>query len=101
MDPTAALVGFLQYMGWGVYVPVVLAGIGFFSVVAPFYPSTWPGAAVVHKLALLVGRATPAVPAGATVPTFVEPTVLPSPVAKTMTIPVKQAGGPQHPGNVK
>ena len=53
----------LQTLGYGAYVPVALALIGLFSAVSTIYPPTAPGAAGVHKLALLFGRAAPAVPA--------------------------------------
>ena len=62
MDP-ATLAALMQSLGWGAYVPVALALIGLFSAIATVYPPTAPGAAVVHKLALLIGRAKPATPA--------------------------------------
>jgi len=57
------IVTMMQTLGWGAYVPMVLAVIGAFSLIATVYPPTWPGAAVVHKLALLFGNAKPATPA--------------------------------------
>jgi len=60
------LTAMLQALGWGAYVPVALALIGLFSAVSTIYPPTAPGAVVVHKLALLFGRAAPAVPASTT-----------------------------------
>lgn len=64
MDPTTLIMAFMTQMGWGVYIPLVLAIIGLFSAISTVYPATWPGANVVHKLAGLIGNAKPAVPAG-------------------------------------
>lgn len=64
MDPlTLQLTQFLISAGYAAYVPLLLAFIGLFSVVATVYPTTWKGAAAVHKLALLLGNAKPANPA--------------------------------------
>lgn len=62
MDPT--IVAVMTQLGWAQYVPVVLALIGLASAVSAVWPPTWPGAAMIHKIALLVGHARPAVPAG-------------------------------------
>ncbi len=61
-DPVATL---LSSLGYGKYVVLWLALVGTFSHLAPFYPPTWPGAALVRSLALLVGHAKPAVPVSA------------------------------------
>jgi hypothetical protein len=37
--------------------------VGAASVLATVYPPTWKGAATIHKIALLVGKAAPATPA--------------------------------------
>jgi hypothetical protein len=50
-------------LGLGAYVPLVLAVIGLASVVSTVYPQTWAGALAVHKIALLIGKASPAAPA--------------------------------------
>lgn len=63
MDPTT-LSALMTQLGWGAYVPVVLAVIGLFSAISTVYRPTWPGASVVHKIALLFGHAKPATPAG-------------------------------------
>lgn len=60
MTTITTLLTSLGYAGW---VPVVLAGVGFFSAVATIYPPTWPGSATIHKLALLLGNAKPETPA--------------------------------------
>lgn len=62
MEPTL-VVSILNAMGKGAYVPAVLSVIGAASAVATVYPNNWKGAAFVHKLALLIGKATPANPA--------------------------------------
>jgi hypothetical protein len=62
-DPTL-LAQALNALGLGAYLPVALALIGLASAIATVYPPSWPGAAVLHKLALLFGRAAPAAPAG-------------------------------------
>lgn len=54
----------LNELGAGAYIPVAFAVIGLFSAVATVYPQTWPGASIVHSIALLFGKATPATPAG-------------------------------------
>lgn len=66
--------GVLAATGHGDLIPLLAATItvgtsivGFFSVVASIYPPTWKGAATVHKLALLVGKAAPAVPASTSI----------------------------------
>lgn len=65
----------LDSLGYGAYVPAVLSVVGAFSAVAAVYPANWKGAATIHKLALLVGNAKPAVPA-VSVATVVTPAVL-------------------------
>lgn len=72
MDPVTAATTTLQALGYGAYVPIILAVVGLFSAVSTIYPATWPGAAAVHKAALLIGNAKPAVPAA---PTSVTSTV--------------------------
>lgn len=62
MDPVTSFDNILTLAGYGKFVPVVLAGVGFFSVLSTFYPPTWKGANTVHKLALLVANAKPLVP---------------------------------------
>jgi hypothetical protein len=62
-DPTL-LAQALTALGLGAYLPVALALIGLASAIATVYPPSWPGAAMLHKLALLFGRAAPATPAG-------------------------------------
>jgi hypothetical protein len=59
------IVQLLTSLGEGAYIPVVLTVIGAASALSTVYPSTWKGAAIVHKVALLFGRAAPAVPASA------------------------------------
>lgn len=82
MDNTTFAVQFLNYIGEGAYVPVLLAGIGAFSTIATVYPANWYGAATVHKLALMIGNAKPAVPA-TSVATVISPAILaPAPVDK-------------------
>lgn len=63
MDPTTFPMQLLTALGLGAYVPLVLSGIGFFSVLSTVYPETWPAAKYVHIFALLLGKAAPAVPA--------------------------------------
>lgn len=63
MDPVSALDAGLTSLGYGAYVPVVLAVVGLFSAISTVYPATWPGSKVVHTIALLKGNAKPAVPA--------------------------------------
>ncbi len=48
------------------------------SAVSTFYPPTWRGAATVHKLALMIGKAAPAVPAATVADTTTQ--TIPSPV---------------------
>ena len=67
MDPTT-LASLLASLGYGAYVPVLLAAIGLFSAISTVYPPTWPAAAAIHKGALLLGHATPATPAGSATP---------------------------------
>jgi hypothetical protein len=64
MNDPSLLVQALNALGLGAYVPVALALIGLASAIATVYPPAWPGAAVLHKAALLLGRAAPATPAG-------------------------------------
>lgn len=64
MDTISLVEAGLTALGWGAYVPVAFAVVGLFSAVSTVYPSTWPGAAVVHSIALLKGNASPATPAG-------------------------------------
>jgi hypothetical protein len=63
MSPIDAVDSLMVVLGYGKIVPIVLAGVGFFSAVATVYPTEWPGAAIIHKCALLVGKAAPATPA--------------------------------------
>lgn len=51
-------------LGYGQYIAVALALVGLASTIAPIYPVNWPGAKILHWLALLKGNAAPAVPAG-------------------------------------
>lgn len=61
MDPVTSLSQLLVSLGYGAFVPVLLAIIGLFSAVSTVYKPTWPGASTVHTLALLTGHAVPAV----------------------------------------
>lgn len=62
-DPVSSFDGLLTALGYGKFVPLVLSGVGFFSVVSTLYPPSWKGAGFVHKAALLVGNASPETPA--------------------------------------
>ncbi|MBN9507640.1 MAG: hypothetical protein J0I21_00845 [Alphaproteobacteria bacterium] len=64
MNDPSLLVQALNALGLGAYVPVALALIGLASAIATVYPPAWPGAAMLHRIALLFGRAAPATPAG-------------------------------------
>lgn len=68
MNPVTEIDMGLTVLGYGAYVPIVLAVVGLFSAIATVYPATWPGAGTVHKLALLVGNASPEVHAHAPEP---------------------------------
>jgi hypothetical protein len=57
MEPVSLVTTILTAMGYGAWVPVILAGIGFFSAVSTVYPATWVGAGVVKKMALVAGQA--------------------------------------------
>lgn len=61
MEISQAVSTLLTTLGYGSWIPVILAGVGFFSAVATVYPTTWPGASALHKAALLFGNAKPAV----------------------------------------
>lgn len=63
METTLVVQG-MNALGEGAYIPVVLAVIGAASAISTVYPANWPGAVWVHKFALLVRNAAPAVPAG-------------------------------------
>jgi len=65
LDPTT-LTSFMAALGYGAYIPVALAIVGLFSAIATVYPATAPGAKIVHTIALLIGKASPAVPASNT-----------------------------------
>jgi hypothetical protein len=67
MDP-ATLTLAMDQLGWGAYVPLVLALIGLFSIISTVYPASAPGAAIVHRLALLIGNARPATAAATAAP---------------------------------
>jgi hypothetical protein len=74
MDPQT-LAAILASCGLGAYVPLVFALIGVASAVSVIYPPTWPGAAYVHKAALLIRNASPAVPAAPPAPPSAKPAV--------------------------
>lgn len=76
MDPVTIVDQTLISLGYGVYVPVVLAAVGFFSAVATVYPNTWKGAGTIHKMALLLKNASPATPAVAPATTVVNTGVI-------------------------
>lgn len=59
MTAVNAFDGLLSSLGYGAYIPVVLSAVGLFSAVATVYPTNWKGAAIIHKLALLIGNAKP------------------------------------------
>ncbi len=63
MDPSQLISTIMLSLGYGAYVPLVLAIVGAFSTIATVYPPNWPGASLVHKGALLFNKAAPAVPA--------------------------------------
>lgn len=63
MDPVTLLDGTLVSLGYGAYVPVVLAVVGLFSAISVAYPPTWKGAATIRALALILGKAKQTIPA--------------------------------------
>lgn len=86
MDPiTTSLEALMTSLGYGAYIPVLFAVVGLASAIATIYPQTWPGAGVIHSIALMIGKAKPASPASA-VPTLT--TIQPVPGLETAVVKV-------------